>query len=279
MAVEITCRLGNLGLKLSSMTDKTVVSFDGARAEGPKLHLDLDGFEGPIDVLLTLARAQKVDLRELSILALVEQYLAFIQSAQDMRLEVAAEYMVMAAWLTYLKTRLLLPKEDNDDDEPSAEEMALRLQLQLQRLEAMRTAGLRLMSRDQLGRNVLPRGMPEGLKRIRHTRYDATLYELLKAYSAFRSSKEDRPFVPPRPAVFRLEEAYERLSHLIGSAIEWTKLEAFLPEGAFKGSGRASHLASTFAATLELAKQGKAALQQSKTFGPMYIKAVKPDGS
>lgn len=259
------------------MVDKTVVSMDGARAEGPVLHLDLDGFEGPIDVLLMLARAQKVDLRELSILALVEQYLQFIQSARDMKLEIAAEYMVMAAWLTYLKTRLLLPKEENDD-EPSAEEMALRLQLQLQRLEAMRGAGLRLMARDQLGRDVLPRGMPEGLKRIRNTRYDATLYELLKAYASFRVAKQDRPFVPPRPNVFRLEEAYERLSSLIGSAIEWTKLEAFLPEGAFEGETRATHLASTFAATLELAKQGRATLQQSAVFGPMYVRSTQAEG-
>lgn len=259
------------------MTDDTVVSLEGSRADAPVLHLDLDGFEGPIDVLLTLARAQKVDLRELSILALVEQYLAFIQSAQDMKLEIAAEYMVMAAWLTYLKTRLLLPKEDHDD-EPSAEEMALRLQLQLQRLEAMRKAGLRLMSRDQLGRDVLPRGMPEGLKRIRNTRYDATLYELLKAYANFRSAKQDRPFVVQPPNVFRLEEAYERLSSLIGSAVEWTKLEAFLPEGAFDGANRATHLASTFAATLELAKQGRASLQQSSTFGPMYVKSTREKG-
>jgi len=260
------------------MTENTVVSLGGARSDGPVLHLDLDGFEGPIDVLLTLARAQKVDLRELSILALVEQYLAFIQSAEDMELEIAAEYMVMAAWLTYLKTRLLLPKED-DEEEPSAEELALRLQLQLQRLEAMRTAGMTLISRDQLGRDVLPRGMPEGLKRVRLARYDATLYELLKAYAHFRTAKNDKPFVIAKQPVARLEEAYERLSKVIGHVVDWTTLQAFLPDSASVDPQlRRSQLASTFAATLELAKQGKAQLQQSTTFGPMYLKAAHPRG-
>ncbi|MEO0412032.1 MAG: ScpA family protein [Pseudomonadota bacterium] len=255
------------------MNDTTVISLQTARSDEPVLHLDLDGFEGPIDVLLMLARAQKVDLREVSILALVEQYLSFIQSAADMRLELAAEYMVMAAWLTYLKTRLLLPKED-DDEEPSAEELALRLQLQLQRLEAMRNVGLQLVARDQLGRDVLTRGMPEGLKRIKKTRYDATLYELLKAYAQFRTRGQDAPFTPERPAVLRLEEAFERLSALMGVAVEWTRLEAFMPElGEGKGS-RASHLASTFAASLELVKQGGANLQQSAAFGPVFLKSA-----
>ncbi|MEM7570037.1 MAG: ScpA family protein, partial [Pseudomonadota bacterium] len=211
------------------------------------------------------------------ILALVEQYLAFIKSAEDMRLELAAEYMVMAAWLTYLKTRLLLPKED-DEEEPSAEELALRLQLQLQRLEAMRNAGLQLVSRDQLGRDVLTRGMPEGLKRVKKTRYDATLYELLKAYAAFRSKGQDTPFVPEKPAVLRLEEAFERLSSLMGAAVEWTRLEAFLPEDGTKAGGRTSHIASTFAASLELVKQGSAQLQQSGTFAPLYLKSAGRQG-
>lgn len=254
------------------MIDNTVISLQTARTDGPVLHLDLDGFEGPIDVLLTLARAQKVDLLEVSILDLVEQYLAFIKTASDMRLELAAEYMVMAAWLTYLKTRLLLPKEE-DDEEPSAEELALRLQLQLQRLEAMRNAGLKLVARDQLGRDVLRRGMPEGLKRIKNTRYDASLYELLKAYAQFRTRSQDVPFVPEKPAVLRLEEAFERLSNLVGAAVEWTRLEAFLPApGEGKGTQR-SNLASTFAASLELVKQGGADLQQAKPFGPLFMKA------
>lgn len=262
-------------LKLSAMADTTVISLQTARADEPVLHLDLDGFEGPIDVLLMLARAQKVDLREVSILALVEQYLTFIQSATDMRLELAAEYMVMAAWLTYLKTRLLLPKED-DDEEPSAEELALRLQLQLQRLEAMRNAGLKLVARDQLGRDVLTRGMPEGLKRIKKTRYDATLYELLKAYAQFRTRGHDTPFTPERPAVLRLEEAFDRLMGLMGAVVEWTRLEAFLPDLEGSKGSRASHLASTFAASLELVKQGSANVQQSSAFAPIFIKSAPP---
>ncbi|MEM9879076.1 MAG: ScpA family protein [Pseudomonadota bacterium] len=258
------------------MAESTIISLESARADGPVLHLDLDGFEGPIDVLLTLARAQKVDLRELSILALVEQYLAFIKSAKDMQLEIAAEYMVMAAWLTYLKSRLLLPKEE-DDEEPSAEELALRLQLQLQRLEAMRRVGMQLMNRDQIGRDVLPRGMPEGLRQIRHTRYDASLYELLKAYANFRSVKQNKPFMPAKQPVVRLEEAYDRLCKMIGVALDWTTLEAFLPQDT-DPKLRTSSIASTFAATLELAKQGKAKLQQQTTFGPMYLRAAAPQG-
>ncbi|MEM1020972.1 MAG: ScpA family protein [Pseudomonadota bacterium] len=254
------------------MTEPNVVPLRSADTDEPVLHLDLDGFEGPIDVLLTLARAQKVDLRELSILDLVEQYLTFIKSASEMRLELAAEYMVMAAWLTYLKTRLLLPQED-DDEEPSAEELSLRLQLQLQRLEAMRNAGLQLVARDQLGRDVLRRGMPEGLRRVKNTSYHASLYDLLRGYADCRSRDQAGPLVVERPPVLRLEDAFVRLSGLMGNAVEWTALEQFLPEWDDDATPRSSHLASTFAASLELARQGKARLQQSTPFGALYLKA------
>lgn len=236
------------------------------------LILDLQGFEGPLDVLLMLARTQKVDLRRISILALVEQYLAFVQEARRLRLELAAEYLVMAAWLAYLKSRLLLPAQE-DEEEPSAEELAARLALRLQRLDAMREAGARLMGRDRLGRDVFARGAPEGLKRIKRASYDVTLYELLKAYAGFAQRGRHRPLTIHRRQVFSLEEAYQRMSRLIGATVSWTKLEAFLPELAGDGAPRRSAVASLFAAALEMARQGKAELQQGEVFGPLYLKA------
>lgn len=235
------------------------------------LIIDIGGFEGPLDILLTLARTQKVDLRNISILELVEQYLKFIQQARQLRLELAAEYLVMAAWLAYLKSRLLLPPEE-DEEEPSAEELAARLQLRLQRLDAMREAGARLLARDRLGRDVFARGAPEGVKRIKHASYDVTLYELLKAYSAFSQRGKHVPLTIHRRQIFSLEEAVERLSRLIGSAIDWTTLEAFLPEAHADAAPRRSAVASLFAAALELARQGKADIQQSEHFSPIFLK-------
>lgn len=242
------------------------------RAGGDVLIVDIGGFEGPLDVLLMLARTQKVDLRNISILELVEQYLVFIQEARRLRLELAAEYLVMAAWLAYLKSRLLLPPEE-DEETPSAEELAARLQLRLQRLDAMREAGARLMARDRLGRDVFARGAPEGLKRVKLAIYDATLYELLKAYSIFARRGKHVPLTIHRRAVYSLEEAVERLSRLIGTAIKWTTLEAFLPDmGLSDAPPRRSAVASLFVAALELARQGKAEIQQDQTFGPLYLK-------
>lgn len=235
------------------------------------LIIDIGGFEGPLDILLTLARTQKVDLRNISILELVEQYLKFIQQARQLRLELAAEYLVMAAWLAYLKSRLLLPPEE-DEEEPSAEELAARLQLRLQRLDAMREAGARLLARDRLGRDVFARGAPEGVKRIKHASYDVTLYELLKAYSAFSQRGKHVPLTIHRRQIFSLEEAVERLSRLIGAAIDWTTLEAFLPEAHADAAPRRSAVASLFAAALELARQGKADIQQSEHFSPIFLK-------
>lgn len=242
-----------------------------AAASSDVLIIDIGGFEGPLDILLTLARTQKVDLRNISILELVEQYLKFIQQARQLRLELAAEYLVMAAWLAYLKSRLLLPPEE-DEEEPSAEELAARLQLRLQRLDAMREAGARLLARDRLGRDIFARGAPEGVKRIKHASYDVTLYELLKAYSAFSQRGKHVPLTIHRRQIFSLEEAVERLSRLIGAAIDWTTLEAFLPEATEEAAPRRSAVASLFAAALELARQGKADIQQSEHFSPIFLK-------
>ncbi len=236
------------------------------------LILDVEGFEGPLDVLLTLARGQKVDLSRISILELAEQYLSFIAEARRLRLELVADYLVMAAWLAYLKSRLLLPK-DNEDEEPTAEELALRLQLRLQRLEAMREAGAALMSRNRLGRDVLPRGAPEGLVLERRAVYDTTLFDLLKAYGGMRQRRSVRSLQISRRPVYALEEAMRRLNDMLGGCVDWTRLAAFVPPDlADKRMGR-SALASLFAASLELARTGSAELRQSETFGPLYMRA------
>jgi len=234
------------------------------------LKIDIDGWEGPLDLLLALARNQKVDLRQISILELVEQYLAFVNEARELRLELAADYLVMAAWLAYLKSALLLPR--NPEETPSPEELALRLQLRLERLNAMREAGARLVARDRLGRDVFLRGMPEGLRVVRKGRYEAEIYDLIAAYG--RISARTRPVmhVVAVRDVMTLEEAIERVSALIGARIEWSTIETFLPEGA-SGTYRKSALASSFVAALELARQGRLELRQKSAFAPLYLKA------
>ncbi len=234
--------------------------------------VDLAGFAGPLDVLLQLARTQRVDLKQISILALVEQYLGFINEARRLRLELAADYLVMAAWLAYLKSRLILPEEKTVDGQPSAQELAMRLQMQLQRLDAVREVAARLLGRDRLGRDVFPRGMPEPLKIIRKKAYDATLYEVLKAYGDIVQKIGAQSYVPKRRAIFSLEEALSRLQRIIGMAIEWTEIQSFLP-GEGTTEYRRSQLASTFLASLEMARLGRAELQQLETFGPLYVRA------
>jgi len=236
-----------------------------------QLVLQMDGFEGPLDVLLVLARTQKVDLTQISILELVEQFLEFVSAAHRIKLELAADYLVMAAWLAYLKSRLLLPK-DEDDEEPSAEELAFRLQLRLQRLEAMREAGARIMGRDRMGRDVFRRGSPEGLKLLKHGSYDVTLYELLKSYGDTRQRHSITEIRIERRPVYALEDAIERLSGLIGDAFTWSQLATFLPTNLKDKGLRKSALASMFAASLELARQGQADLRQMETFGPIYLR-------
>ena len=242
-----------------------------AKADPDQLVLQMDGFEGPLDVLLTLARTQKVDLAQISILELVEQFLEFVTAARRLRLELAADYLVMAAWLAYLKSRLLLPKEVDDED-PSAEELAFRLQLRLQRLEAMREAGARLMNRGRMGRDVFRRGAPEGLKILKRGSYDVTLYELLKAYGDNRQRFSITEIKIERRPVMSLEDALRRLSGVIGDTFTWSQLSGFLPKGLADKQHRKSALASMFAASLELARQGQADLRQMETFGPIYLR-------
>lgn len=240
-------------------------------AENERLTLDLDGWEGPLDLLLTLARAQKVDLAKISILALVEQYLAFIADAKKLKLEIAADYLVMAAWLAYLKSCLLLPKEEEAD--PSPEELALRLQLRLQRLNAMREAGARLLARDRLGRDVFRRGAPEGLRMIRKAAWQVELYDLIATYGSIRARTEPAIHVVAKRPVLSLEEALHRLQRMVGARLDWTRLEAFLPETQ-DVQFRKSALASSFVATLELARQGKLEIDQQGAFAPLYVRSA-----
>lgn len=235
------------------------------------LTLAIDGWEGPLDLLLTLARAQKVDLREISILALVEQYLAFIDDAKALKLEIAADYLVMAAWLAYLKSGLLLPRDP--EVEPSPEELALRLQLRLQRLDAMREAGARLMARDRLGRDVFPRGAPEGLKVVRRAAWQVELYDLIAAYGAVKARAEPVFHVVSRRPVMTLDDAMRRVERMLGVTLDWASLESFLPDTA-DAEYRRSALASSFLAALELARVGKARLDQSEPFAPLMIRAA-----
>src|ERR1700712_3160757 len=213
------------------------------------LTIDIDGWEGPLDLLLALARQQKVDLRELSILALVEQYLVFIEDARALRLEIAADYLVMAAWLAYLKSGLLLPREAQE--EPSAEELALRLQLRLQRLDAMREAGARLMARDRIGRVVFLRGAPEGLRVIRKAAWQADLYDLIAAYGAVTARNDPVLHVVSRRPVMTLDAALQRVEAMLGHTLDWTALEGFLPTTSDPTMARSAR-ASSFLAMLEL---------------------------
>lgn len=235
------------------------------------LQLNLDGWEGPLDLLLALARNQKVDLREISILALVEQYLNYIDSAHALKLEIAADYLVMAAWLAYLKSGLLLPKDPTVD--PSPEELALRLQLRLQRLNAMRDAGARLMARDRIGRDVFLNGAPWGLRTIKKARWECSLFDLMTAYGQVRMRTEPVVHMVSRRPVMTLDAAISRVSRLIGVHLDWTRLETFLPPD-FEGELRKSALASSFVAALELARIGKVSIRQDGAFEPLYLKAT-----
>ncbi len=254
---------------MSQMDDS--FELEAPARESDRLTLDLDGWEGPLDLLLTLARAQKVDLAKISILALVEQYLAFIADAKKLRLEIAADYLVMAAWLAYLKSCLLLPKDSEAD--PSPEELAMRLQLRLQRLQAMREAGARLLARDRLGRDVFVRGAPEGLKVVRRAAWTTDLYDLISAYGIVRARSEPAVHIVARRPVMTLDEAIHRLERMIGARLEWTALEAFLPETQ-DPEFRRSALASSFVATLELARLGKVEIEQEGTFSTLYVRAA-----
>lgn len=239
----------------------------------PALLLDLDGYEGPIDLLLALAREQKVDLTRLSILALADQYLAFIESRRRLRLEIAADYLVMAAWLAYLKSRLLLPEPPAEDDGPSGEEMAAALAHRLRILAAMQRAGGALMARPQLGQDWFFRGAPEGLPQIDVPVYELSLYELLSAYAESHRRQHASVLKIDAPTFHSLDEALQRLSEFVGKLPDWRELASFLPTELRGGVFRRSALASTFAATLELARAGKIELRQDRVFGPIYLRS------
>ena len=242
------------------------------RLAAEALIVDVDGFEGPLDVLLTLSRTQKVDLRKISVLQLAQQYLAFVGKAKQLRIELAADYLVMAAWLAFLKSRLLLPP-DPEEDGPSGEEQAAHLAFQLERLQAMRDVAARLMARDRLGRDFFARGQAEDVARIRTVKYTATLLDLMQGYARIRTRDEFRPFVMDRESVFTMEQALERMRPLIGFAAEWTDIASYLPEGwEADPVRRRSATAATFAASLELVKEGRLELRQSETFAPIHLR-------
>ena len=231
--------------------------------------VDVGGFEGPIDVLLSLAREQKVDLAQISILKLADQYLAFIADVRKANLELAADYLVMAAWLAYLKSGLLLPRDP--EVEPSPEELALRLQLRLQRLDAMREAGALLMGRDRLGRDVFLRGAPEGLRVVKRPLWEADLYELIAAYGQVKARTTPVFHVVSRRRVMTLDEALTLVARMIGVKLDWADLESFLPDD-LAPDYRRSAIASSFVAALELAKQGRLALAQESAFAPLMVR-------
>ena len=236
------------------------------------LIIDVDGYEGPLDLLLTLARTQKVDLMKISVLHLAEQYLAFVEKARALRIELAADYLVMAAWLAFLKSRLLLPP-DPEAEGPSAEDMAAHLAFQLERLQAMREAAARLMGRDRLGISRFARGAPETIARKRRTEWQAGLIDLMRAYARLKTKEEFRPYAFERHDTFTMEQALDRMRGLIGFAGDWTDLSDFLPDG-WDGDGRRrrSAIAATFAASLELARQGKLEIRQAGTFAPISFR-------
>lgn len=241
------------------------------RQRAEALIVDVDGFEGPLDLLLALSRSQKVDLRRISVLDLAEQYLGFVERAQALRIELAADYLVMAAWLAFLKSRLLLPP-DPEAEGGSAQDLAEHLAFQLERLSAMREAAGRLMARDQLGRDFFARGQPEVIDRRMSTQYTLGLLDLMRAYARIRTHDQFRPYAFDRKDIFTMEEALERLRALTGFSAEWADLASFLPPGWQESPARRrSATAAHFAAVLELARRGTLALRQCETFAPLQL--------
>jgi segregation and condensation protein A len=237
-----------------------------------ELRVDLDGFEGPLDVLLALAREQKVDLKNLSIAALADQYIAFMERAQGLRLELAADYLVMAAWLAWLKSRLLLPAPPQASHEPDAAEAAAALAFQLQRLQAMREASERLMARPRLGVDVFARGAPDGITVVSRPKYESNLIDLLRAYGRQKSRQEPQLLRIEPMELYSMELALERLSASLGRMPDWTLLTSFLPAGLADGLQGRSALAATLSATLEMVRTGRIHVRQDATFGPIYVR-------
>ena len=233
--------------------------------------VDIDGFEGPLDLLLALVREHKLDLAKLSILDLAQQYLDFIEQARSLRLEIAADYLVMAAWLAFLKSRLLLPDEEGDD-EPTGEELAAQLAHRLRRLEAMRDAAAKLLNRNRLGRDFFARGLPEGIKLVRESKYDANIYDLLKAYANQRQRTAiDTIHFAARP-VLSIQEAREQLEKILGTVVEWAPIDALILEFFETTEMRRTALASSLSASLEMTREGVTQLRQDGAFAPLFIR-------
>ena len=252
--------------------DRLWAENDDSRLTGdPSLVVDVAGFEGPLDLLLHLARNQKVDLARISILALAEQYLAFIEKVRVLRLELAADYLVMAAWLAFLKSKLLIPKQPGEEGE-SGEELAAVLQFRLKRLEAMRDASARLVNRNRLGRDVFARGMPEMVIIEKRNSFSASLYDLLTAYAQQRQKQAINNVTIARRAVWSLKDAREVLARLIGSVSDWTALDSFLIEYLAAPEEKRTAMASSFAATLEMVREGKLEVRQDQVFAPIYLR-------
>ncbi len=253
---------------------ENVSSFDNVadRMAAEALIVDVDGFEGPLDMLLMLSRTQKVDLRKISVLALAEQYLGFVERAKTLRIELAADYLVMAVagsiWLLFIGRVV-----GGADEGPSGEELAAHLAFQLERLSAMRDAAAKLMARDQKGRDFFVRGIPEDVTRVRRIRYTVTLLDLMQGYSRLRTKEDFRPYVMDRNNLMTLEQALERMRGLIGFAGTWTDISSYLPDGfTTDPARRRSATASTFAASLELVKEGKIEIRQAEEFAPIELR-------
>ena len=246
---------------------------DADRASGdPALIIDVAGFEGPLDLLLHLARSQKVDLARISVLALAEQYLEFVESARKVRIELAADYLVMAAWLAFLKSRLLIPQQPKDEG-PSGEEMAATLAFRLKRLEAMRHAAERLINRDRLGRDVFARGAPEHIPEIRRSAYEASLYDLLTAYAALRQRQAITQVTIEKRRVWSLADARGILNRLVGEMSDWTALDSYLVKYLAQPGDRVTAIASAFAASLEMVREGTIEIRQDGAFSPIYMRS------
>jgi segregation and condensation protein A len=277
----------------SSTNDSQQPDFDAwqaaedAVADDEALVVSLDGFEGPLDVLLALARTQKVDLAKISVLALANQYLEFIAEARRLRLELAADYLVMAAWLAFRKSRLLLPREASTEDEATGDELAARLAFRLKRLEAMRNAAAALMTRKRLGRDIFARGMPEGMRTIRIREYTGVIYDLLKAYAEQRRRTTRRVHVVHRRTVWSIKEARQRLEALIGHGLEdgaregageWVELGRYLMQYLSNPELARTAIASSFGATLEMTREGLVEITQAEPFAPIYVRK-REDGA
>ncbi|MGV1013612.1 MAG: segregation and condensation protein A [Methyloceanibacter sp.] len=239
---------------------------------GDTLRVDVEGFEGPLDLLLALARTQKVDLAKISVLALAQQYLDFITEARRLRLEIAADYLVMAAWLAFLKSKLLLPAEKDEEGEPSGEELAALLAFRLKRLHAMREAAAQLMTRKRLGRDIFARGLPEPIHIRRKSAYDADVYDLLKAYSQQQQRTATRTLHMKPRTVWSLKEAREELERMLGVNIDWAPLDALLAEFLVDPELRRTALASGFTASLEMTREGAVEIRQAKSFAPLLVR-------